>query len=131
MVLAVVGHPLVDRPFERVRAHDGEGDLDRAGCLEGPVREVTVVADGDPETGDRPEANEQTDVDPGHQAPIDHGDNAEQSERRSDDEDPDGDLHGSAEEDCVAVVDLLEILDKRHGDPFVRGGGCSTRGRVA
>ena len=131
MVLAVVGHPLVDRPFECVRAHDGEGDLHWTGRLEGPVREVAVVADGDPETGDRPEADEQTDVDPGHQAPVDHRDNAEQSERRSDDEDPDGDLHGSAEEDCVAVVDLLEILDKRHGDPFVRGGGCSTRGRVA
>ena len=36
----------------------GEGDLHRTGRLEGPVREVAVVADGDPETGDRPEADE-------------------------------------------------------------------------
>ena len=58
VVLAVVGHPLVDRTLERVRAHDREGDLDGAGCLEGAVGEEAVVADGDPESGECPEAEE-------------------------------------------------------------------------
>jgi len=64
VVLAVVGNPLVDGTFEGVRAHEGERDLHRAIGLEGAVGEVPVVSHRHTDGGERPEAEEQAQIDP-------------------------------------------------------------------
>ena len=51
VVLAVVGDPGGDRPFDRGGAEDGEGRSHRRARGERAMREVAMKADGDPGAG--------------------------------------------------------------------------------
>ena len=64
VVLAVVGHPLRERPLHRHAAEDRERRLDRLARLEAAVREVAVEADRRPEGADDVEAGEEREVEP-------------------------------------------------------------------
>ncbi len=64
VVLAVVGHPLRERPLHRHAAEDRERRLHRGARLEAPVREVAVEADRRPEGADDVHAGEDREVAP-------------------------------------------------------------------
>src|SRR6476659_4627542 len=64
VVLAMVRHPLRERPLHRHAAEHPEHDLDRTVRLEAAVREVAMEPDGGAEGAEDVEGDEQRDVDP-------------------------------------------------------------------
>ena len=66
VVPAVSGDPLQHRPLHRHRPEDGEDELDRAVGVECMVREQPVIADGDPDGGQKDHPQQEAQVRPSY-----------------------------------------------------------------
>ncbi len=84
VVLAVIGHPLRDRPLHRHAAEDRERGLHRRTRLEALVREVAVEADRRPERADDVERSEEHEIDPMETDTPKQAHRRDDAERRND-----------------------------------------------
>ena len=117
MVLAVISDPLIDRTLDRHPAHDRESDLDWPSCFEGAVGEETVIADGDAQSGDRPEHHEQCDIDPGQPATPGDGHRSQHGQERHHDEDADRESQTAGHLDIGGLNGRWGWRDRGHGTP--------------
>ncbi len=92
VMLAVVGHPLRQRPLHRHAAEDRQHRFDRLARLEAAVGEVTVEADRRPKGADDVKADEQREIDPVEGDAPEQAHRREDPERRHDDGDQRHDL---------------------------------------
>jgi len=121
VMLAMVGHPRDDRPFDRSRAKDRKHRPHRRPRLERPVAEQAMEPNRHPETGEHVKHQKHEDVVPTQQAGPQLLTDEEQAKDRRGGHDPGDDPIAALVKDRPDIVESLGVMlghdltpDQRH-----------------